>query len=145
MKNIKKLLCIVLALISVFAFNACGKNGTTEEFPPAEKLHLPTLFDDYYSNHLAADEKYIGNRYRVTTKFDNASEEYVVAGHYQYYPNNRHIDDEVWVDFNLKYIKNQRDAVLGFSEGDSIVFEGTLTRADVYFYDLAFEDVVFIK
>lgn len=52
MKVIKKSICIILALASIFALNACGGNGEKEPetYAPATAMDLNTIYADFYDN-----------------------------------------------------------------------------------------------
>ena len=130
MNTIKKSICIILALISVFAFNACGKKEKT--YPPAKEISLATIQTDYEKNKINARETHEGERYRITAYVDDISEEEVVA---------TELVGINYVEAHLKY-KEQEDFVRSITTDDTITFEGTLTNMS--FADLTFEDVIFV-
>lgn len=165
MSTTKKLICLIMALVLSLALVGCDKSGSESsnvansnnednlsssslslsEFPeentsPAPSLNLVEFNEALYNNELAAEEKYFGNRYRVSSEVDSISKEGVYAGHF--IPCSRVGGGKEYIDFLLKYRNDQKDYLLGLSEGDRIIFEGTLVGFyGIYVY---FEDVIFI-
>ena len=139
MKNIKKLLCVVIALISVFAFNACGKTDSNKEkeenttYPPAKNISIETIHLDYKKNEIVAKETHIGQRYRITSYVNDISEDEVVV---------KELVDIAYIYVHLKY-KDQKDFVRNITTDNIITFEGTLT--DMNYNQLTFEDVIFVS
>ncbi|MGN0542168.1 MAG: hypothetical protein ACI4JG_01820 [Acutalibacteraceae bacterium] len=130
MNTIKKTICIILALISVFAFNACGKKEEDTTYPPAKVMAIKEIAKDYGENALRADQIHSGQRYRCNAQVVSVNEEYVSA--------------EVWSCRVILYYKGQRDFVMSLSTDDVITFEGTfieLTNGG----NIVFEDVVFVE
>ena len=131
MKTIKKLLCIVIALISIFAFNACEKTYT-----PATEMDLITIMLDFCDNKLNAKENHEGQRYRITaTATSDITEDYVVVTQYT---------DAGSFRVELYYNEDQIEFVKTLTRDDTVTFEGTLSRI-VTTYWMCFEDVVFIS
>lgn len=131
MKNIKKLLCVVIALISVFAFNACQK----KELPPAQVMTIKKIISDYKGNALRAEETHMGKRYKCNAQVVAVKEDYVYA--------------KVWAgSVCLYYNKDQKEFVMNLSEDDVITFEGTFTEIRIgpgYYGGMDFEDVIFVE
>ena len=128
MKVIKKSICIILALISILALNACGGNGEKEPetYPPAKVMTIKKIFEDYDENALRADDTHLGQRYRCNAQVESVNEEYVSA--------------RVWAGYvTLYYNSDQKDFVMNLSEDDVITFEGTFIEGK------DFEDVVFVE
>lgn len=131
MKIIKKMLCIVLALISIMSLNACGGNSggekkETDTYPPAKVTKIKKIFADYDENALRADDTHLGQRYRCNAQVEEIKEGYVNA--------------RVWAGHvTLYYNSDQKDFVMNLSEADVITFEGTFTEGK------DFEDVVFVE
>ena len=131
MKAIKKSICIIIALVSIFALNACGENSESkkeknepETYPPAKVMTIKKIFEDYDANALRADDTHLGQRYRCNAQVERVNEEYVAA--------------RVWAGHVLLYYNSdQRDFVMNLSEDDVITFEGTFIEGK------DFEDVVF--
>lgn len=133
MNTIKKSICIILTLISVFAFNACGKTDNLEKeeettYPPAKVMAIKEIAKDYGENALRADETHLGQRYRCKAQVVSVNEEYVSA--------------QVWSGRVRLYYKGQRDFVMSLSTDDVITFEGTYISNDEHH---TFEDVVFVE
>ena len=127
MKIVKKSVCIILALFSILALNACGGNGEKkpETYPPATVMTIKKIFEDYDENALRADDTHLGQRYRCNAQVESVNEEYVSA--------------RVWAGYvTLYYNSDQKDFVMNLSEADVITFEGTFTEGK------DFEDVVFV-
>ncbi len=146
MKIVKKSVCIILALISILALNACGGNGGSEKkepetYSPAKAMTVKKIYEDYRENALRAEGTHIGQRY----KFDGQVERVKVKGVYE----DCVVADAVPGIYAVTlYYEGQRDFVVSLSEGDVIIFEGTLREADIghsHSYPLKFEDVVFIS
>ena len=127
MKSIKKSICIILALVSILALNACGGNGEkeSETYPPAKVMTIKKIFEDYDANALRADDTHLGQRYRCNAQVESVNEEYVSA--------------LVWAGHVTLYYNGQRDFVMNLSENDVITFEGTFVEGK------DFEDVVFVE
>ena len=144
MKNIKKLLCIVLALISVFAFYACEKTDNNKEkeedttYAPATAMELNTIYADFQKNELNAKDTHIGQRYKITAEVYEITENNVKVSTDIVYPG--HTGSFA---VTLEY-EGQLDFVKTLSRGNTVTFEGTLT--EVYLGNIMdFEDVVFIS
>ena len=132
----KKFICLLLVLVITFCLAACGgvENETVKTYPPATKIEAETIFNDYYNNQLTAEEKHIGQRYKIIDlTVYNIREEYVcvtektVSNTYYLY---------------LKYDASQLDYVKSLSKGDLVAFEGTLT--DMIYPDIFFENIIFV-
>lgn len=135
MKFIKKLLCIVLVLVSVFTLNACDGNDVEggkepETYPPAKVMTIKKIYEDYDANALRAEETHEGQRYKCNVQVERITEEYVYA--------------RVWAGYVSLYYEGQREFVMNLSENDVITFEGTLTEIKNT-GNMTFEDVVFIE
>lgn len=141
MKTIKKLLCIIIALISIFAFNACEKNDNNktkeedETYPPAQVMTIERIREDYEENALRAEETHMGKRYKCNAQVVSVNEDYVYA--------------QVWAGHvSLYYNKDQKGFVMNLSEDDVITFEGTFAEIEIgpgFYGGMDFEDVVFIE
>lgn len=140
MKIVKKSICIILALISILALNACGGKSEKEPetYPPAEEMTVERIYEDYDKNTLLADKTHRGKRYRCEVKILDIYEDYVRVA----------VGERMYVAAYL-YYQGQEAFVMNLSEDDVIIFEGTFTRfaeqeeryKDAIVY---FEDVVFI-
>lgn len=136
MKIVKKSICIILALFSILALNACGVNGEKEPetSPPAKEMNFEQIRDDFLANEVSAEQKHIGQRYSfINVKVVSIQKEYITI--YDGRLNTR-----------LHY-KGQTDFVMSLLAGDKITFEGTLTEVDIspsHYGGMKFEDVVFI-
>ncbi|MEE1066069.1 MAG: hypothetical protein UH249_08065 [Acutalibacteraceae bacterium] len=134
MKAIKKSICIILALASIFALNACEKKEKT--YPPAKVMTIERIIDDYEENSLRAEETHMGQRYKCNAQVVSVNEDYVYAqvraGH-----------------VTLHYNSDQKDFVMNLSQDDVITFEGTFTKIEMvgigYYGNLDFEDVIFVE
>lgn len=141
MKIVKKSICIILALISILALNACGGKSEKEPetYPPAEEMTVERIYEDYDKNTLLADKTHRGKRYRCEVKILDIYEDYVRVA----------VGERMYVAAYL-YYQGQEAFVMNRSEDDVIIFEGTFTRfakqeeryKDAIVY---FEDVVFIS
>lgn len=141
MKIVKKSVCIILALASIFALNACGGKSEKEPetYPPAEEMTVERIYEDYDKNTLLADKTHRGKRYRCEVKILDIYEDYVRVD----------VEDATWVAAYL-YYQGQEDFIMNLSKDDVIIFEGTFTRfaeQEERYEDavLYFEDVVFIS
>lgn len=132
----KKFICLILILVITFSLAACGgfENETVKTYSPATKIEAETIFTDYYNNQLTAEEKHIGQRYKMidlTVSIINEKYVYVIE----------ETDSNIY-ELQLTYDESQLNYVKGLSNGDLIAFEGTLT--DILYPDLFFENVVFV-
>lgn len=153
MSRIKKLICLVMVLVLVFALSGCNDNKTKREEKTEEEItvvelntvNLNDMLADYNRNSIAAEETYFGNVYSATVTVNEftpsnngieCSSGYRINGDY---PNS-------FFAFNLYFNDSQRDYVLGLSVGDTISFKGTLYKYSTLVFGptLYFEDVVFI-
>lgn len=128
--NIKKLICIVLALIFILSLNACNNK---KSYPPAKNISIETIHLDYKKNEIVAKETHIGQRYRITSHVNDISEDEVVV---------KELVDIAYIYVHLKY-KDQKDFVRNITTDNIITFEGTLT--DMNYNQLTFEDVIFVS
>lgn len=146
MKNIKKLLCIVLALISVFAFNACGKTDSNKEkeedttYAPATAMELNTIYADFYDNELNAKESHEGQRYKITATATEITETHIIVTEKIVHPACLTGSFRVTVNFD----ESQLEFVKTLSRGNTVTFEGTLSNLQSGSW-MDFEDVVFIS
>ncbi|MEE1285088.1 MAG: hypothetical protein UHK54_09510 [Acutalibacteraceae bacterium] len=140
MKSIKKSICIILALISILALNACGgnsggENKEPETYPPAKVMTIERIIDDYEENSLRAEETHMGQRYKCNAQVVSVNEDYVYA--------------RVWAGhISLYYNSDQKDFVMNLSQNDVITFEGTFTEIRIgssYYGGMDFEDVIFVE
>ena len=136
MKIVKKSICIILALASIFALNACGGNGEKEPetYPPAKEMNFEQIRDDFLANQVSAEQKHIEQRYTLTAEIVNIQKEYISI-----------YDGRL--NSSLHY-KGQTDFIMSLSAGDKITFDGTLTKVDIspsHYGGMKFEDVVFIS
>ena len=136
MKIVKKSICIILALISILALNACGGKGEKEPetYPPAENISLETFFTDFKKNEIVAKETHEGKRYRITAEVVQITEDYVTVI--------AEIDiNKIWAHL---YYNDQEDFVKNIISNDIITFEGTfINYEDICTVNI--EDVVFIS
>ena len=134
MKNIKKLLCIVLVLISVFAFNACEKNDSYKntKYPPAVKLNIREYCATCDSNEKLAEVTYVGNRYFLTGEIYEITQSGVV----KIYASNGNSTER------FRFTPLNENDVLALYKGQIVTATGTLTELPAYFA-ASFEDAVF--
>lgn len=136
MKAIKKSICIIIALVSIFALNACEKKEKT--YPPATPMELNTIYADFQKNELNAKDTHIGQRYKITAEVYEITENNVKVSTDIVYPGSTGS-----FAVTLEY-EGQLDFVKTLENGNIVTFEGTLT--DIWngnFID--FEDVIFIS
>lgn len=137
MKIVKKSICIILALFSILALNACGEKNEPETYPPAKVMTIKKINDDYDANFLRAKETHIGQRYRCNAQVTGIYEDYVSANVFS-------------CRVNLYYNSDQKAFAMTILEGDVITFEGTVTddrieNAEYEFNrDFDFKDVLFL-
>lgn len=140
--KMKKFICLMLVLVITFSFSACGSYEPIEPTTsaPATEIEPETIFSDYYNNQLTADEKYLGQRYKITdVTVSSVNEEYV-------YIEQKIVGGKYCIE--LIYDKSQLDYVKSLSKGDLVAFEGTLTEIQldgIFMPQLDFENVVFIE
>ena len=132
----KKFICLILILVITFSLAACGgfENETVKTYPPATEIETETIFNDYYNNQLTAEEKHLGQRYKIIDlTVDSINEKYV-------YIKEETVSNIYYL--KLTYDESQLDYVKSLSKGDLVAFEGTLT--DIIYPELFFENVVFV-
>lgn len=140
----KKFICLLLVIVLTFSFSACGGyepiEPTTYAYAPATEIEPETIFSDYYNNQITADEKYLGQRYKIIdVTVSSVNEEYV-------YIEQKIVGGKYCI--TLTYDKSQLDYVKSLSRGVLVSFEGTLTDIQldgIFVPELNFENVVFIE
>ena len=140
----KKFICLLLVIVLTFSFSACGGyepiEPTTYAYAPATEIEPETIFSDYYNNQITADEKYLGQRYKIIdVTVSSVNEEYV-------YIEQKIVGGKYCI--TLTYDKSQLDYVKSLSRRVLVAFEGTLTDIQldgIFVPELNFENVVFIE
>lgn len=140
MKTFKKTLCIILALISILAFNACGNEEKEKTYAPATAMELNTIYADFYDNELNAKESHEGQRYKITATATEITETYIIVTEEIVHPSGSRGSFRVKVNFN----ESQIEFVKTLSRGNTVTFEGTLSNLQSGNW-MDFEDVVFIS
>lgn len=137
----KKLICIIMAMLFVFGFSACsGSNAETENktYAPATVMDLNTIFADFYNNEMKAKETHEGQRYRITATATDITENSVTVTE-----DIKHPYSVGSFRITLYFDESQIDFIKSLSRGNTVTFEGTLTDLqDGNWMD--FEEVVFI-
>ena len=133
----KKFICLLLVLVIIFSFSACGSYEPVEPTTsaPAVEMDLRTINSDFDNNEITARETHEGKRYKIIAKVNRVSEDYVnvsplfISGSYSVY---------------LYYNNSQGEFVRNISKDDIITFEGTLTTIHSGIH-MEFNNVIFIK
>ena len=134
MKTIKKSICIILALVTILALNACGGKSEIEleTAPPAVELNIQEYCTACESNKKLAEVTYVGNRYFLTGTIYEIEQ----TGYVTIYASNGNSTER------FQFAPLNEDDVLVLSKGQTVTATGTLTKLPGFFA-ACFKDAVF--
>ncbi len=127
----KKLICLVLAMIFTISFSACGKKK--EPVLPAVEIDYETIYSDFFSNRVAGEQNHTGKNYRISgAVVDAIWENYIsLTIHFDnLYTKPGDIAGYTYNYVNIYYDETQLDTVAKLSVGDTISFEGVCENED---------------
>lgn len=150
----KKFICIIVTLVFVFCFSACGGNSEEKTTSaPAPELSIEQLAAAVSSGNGAVIDKMEGERYSYFAYVDEVDSQSFIEC-YMHHLNNSVYDYDYGIKINeinlsLSYYLNgdydsqQEQMVLSLEQGDKIYFEGTLDDILTYngMVSLIFKDV----
>ena len=115
-KIISSILVIVLLVGSVCILQSCGNPEIPDDFKP---LNLSGLSDEYKSNSLRVEEKYVDEWCEIVCTVN----EIVSEKHFTMFSTSQRVYIDCWVKNN-----DLKDVLLDLNKGDEIIVYGIVTK-----------------
>ena len=123
----RKILCLLLTFINVVICSSCHTSSNNTDYSKLdyEKISLNTIYQEFKSNELRAEEKYIGKYICVTAEVFGIYDGFISLHEYHYNLNGIKTGyDPAWCEIKDKSLNNQ---IMQLNKGDIITVKGKIT------------------